>query len=276
MEEIKEKFYVGLYQKVISDASAMKGADEEIEFIVLRSRILIGQADFVLNYAKSQETPLQKGVYILAKAKKCATPEEISALIPTDDETLYATSEVYAISKATACLQAERVTDALAIISNNSHPEAVCLKIQCLLQMNRADLAEKELENINNQILKNIWTAFVALYQGKDEIQRSLFALQDLAERFESSPLLANAMACCHFALGEWENGNMDIQSTAENYPNDEAIQINKAVVAHRTNDYEKLKTQISLVTSMNNKYMRNINDMLKDFDETATRLENE
>ena len=276
MEELQEYFYVGLYQKVVKESSSLKKTDDETSFLVLRSQIEVGQTDFVLKTVKQQSNPIQKGVYLLAKAKKCSTPEEISALIPSDDEELVATSEYYAISKAILCIQAERVADALSIVCNLNHPEAICIKIHCLLLLNRADIAEKELETLNQPVLKSIWTAFVSLYQNKEAIQKALFSLQDLSERFELSPLLANAMACCHFALGEWESGNMDIQAALELYPNDETLQINKAVAYHRTNEYDKLKTQISLITSMKNQYTQNIENMLKDFDETAERLENE
>ena len=276
MEELQEYFYVGLYQKVVNSASSIKNPDDMTSFMILRSYLSLGQTDFVLKTVRSQSNPLQKGVFLLAKAKKCNTPSEISELIPTDDEEIVATSEIYVISKATLCIQAERVADAMAIVSAINQPEAICLKIHCLLLLNRADLAEKELEKLEQPILKSIWTSFVSLYQNKDQIQKSLYSLQDLAERFEVSPLLANAMACCHFALGEWESGNMDIQSALEIYPNDDTLQINKAVALHRTNEYDKLKTQISLVTAMKNQYTQNIENMLKDFDETAERLETE
>ena len=276
MEELQDFFYVGLYQKVLIAAQSLKNPDDEANFMILRSHLSIGQTDFILKTIKQQSNPIQKGVYLLAQAKKCSSPSEISALIPNDDNDILATSDFYAISKAMLCIQAERVADALTIVSGIQHPEAVCLKVHCLLLLNRPDLAEKELDNIQHPILKSIWTAFVSLYQNKDSIQKSLFALQDLAERFEISPLLANAMACCHFALGEWESGNMDVQSALEIYPNDETLQINKAVVLHRTNEFDKLKTQIELITSMKNQYMQNIENMLNDFDETAERLENQ
>ena len=65
----------------------------------------------------------------------------------------------------------------------------------------------------------------------------------------------------------------MSIQNASENFPNDDSIMINQAVALHRGTDYEKLKQQIQMVMSLNNSYTKSINDMLKDFDDTASRL---
>ena len=96
---------------------------------------------------------------------------------------------------------------------------------------------------------------------------------RDIADRLPLSPLLANAISCCYCALGEWDNAQMSIQNASENFPNDDSIMINQAVALHRGTDYEKLKQQIQMVMSLNNSYTKSINDMLKDFDDTASRL---
>lgn len=273
MEEIHDSFYAGLYAKVLADTKDIKKLDEFTEFMVLRSRIFCGQIDFVINQVKAQSSDMHKGVYLLAQSKKCNNVTEISNLLPKDDETTVATSPYYAICKAMLLIQTENISEALIILSGHKNDEAIAEKIHCLLLLNRPDIAQKELENISSQILRNIWTALVSLYLEKEEVRKSLYSLQDIADRLPLSPLLANAIACCYSALGEWDMAQMTIQNAAENFPNDESVIINQAVALHRGNDYEKLKTQVQMVMSLNNDYTKNINEMLKDFDDTVARL---
>lgn len=74
-------------------------------------------------------------------------------------------------------------------------------------------------------------------------------------------------------ALGQWESAQMTIQNAAESFPNDDATTINYAISLHRTEDYEKAKEQISLVNSLHNSYIDQLNEKLQEFDTTVERL---
>lgn len=272
MNEIKDKFYIGDYSKVAAEGG--KSMDEETEFVVLRSRIMIGQADFVINSTKALDTPMKQGVNLLARAKKLNSPTEIGELLKTiTDDGGSMTSHYYAICKATLHSQIGNIIEALRTLNNIDHPEASALRIHCYLNINRTDLAKNELEKLSNSTLGMIWKAFVGLYLTKEDIQSALYSLQDLSERYKMTPLLSNAIACCHFALGEWETAQMILNNASETYPNDETIIINSAVSLQRTPEIEKLQTQMTLLSEVKNKYTEALNEMLQDFDATASRL---
>ena len=275
MEEIFEKFYIGMYSKIINES---KINDEEIEFIILRSRILLDQTDFVINYIKTKNlTSFYKVILLLANSKKIINQNELINFIINikDEENLK--SIYYKICKSILYLQVEMISEALSLINDLNHPEIPSIKIQCYLKLNRIDLAEKELLNIKNDVLKSITNSFISLFKNKESIQTSLFILQDLSERFELTPLLANLISNCYFALGEFENGQMILNNLIEKFPNDISLQINNSIAIHRNSDYDKIQNQINLILNNNNNFYNfKLKEFLKDFDETIERIQKE
>jgi len=272
MDDIRERFYVGMYSRIVREANSVR-MDEESEFIVMRSRIFIDQADFVIEKCKNATTPLHRGLLVLANAKKLKTSTEKAAIVPKDEENQ---SIYFNLCKSTVLLEANMPGEALSCVITIDHPEAAAIRVHSYIGLFRIDLAEKELPRVTNEVLRTLCTAYVSLYKGNESVKSSLFALQDLSERFEMTPLLSNTISCCHFALGEWETAQMTLQNAVEKFPNDESIRINNAVATLRTNDYEKIQSQISLVTSTKNHYTDYIDQLLKDFDDTAQRLSKE
>ncbi|KAK8848231.1 Coatomer subunit epsilon [Tritrichomonas musculus] len=273
IEELKETYYLGSYTKVVNDSTSYKKDDEEVEFIVLRSRLALNQIDFVLNATRAQTNNVQKGINLLANALKLSSQEEIQNLLGNIDQSLLQISDYYAICVAIIHLRINNYLDALSILDGVQHDEAVALRIQVLLSINRNDLAEAEISNIKDPNLSKICMAQIGIVKGGDAARDSLYSLQDIADRGISTPLLQNMLASCFFAVGEWENAASTMIVASEKFPNDEATQINQAVALSHGTDFEKLQTQLSLIKSLKNSYANTLNDMLKDFDETAARL---
>ena len=279
-DEIKELYYLGFYTKVVNEAASAKKADEEVEFVVLRSRLALNQIDFVLNSTKPLANPVQKGVNLLARAIKAGSPDKVDALLGEVDQALVRTSPLYAVCIGIINLRIDRISEALEVLNCVEHSEAAAVRIQALLAINRADLAEAEVANISEPIQAKVCKAFVGVCKDKESAHESLLEFQDLAEsfaRYGESPLLANAIAVCHFVLGEWESGCSAIEAAAEKFPSDESTAINRAVALAHTTEYEKLKEQIAVIQSFErNRYKTKLDEMLREFDERAAMLQNE
>lgn len=274
IEELKESYYLGSYTKVVNDSTSYRKDDEEVEFIVLRSRLALSQNDFVINATRGQTNNVQKGINLLANALKLTNEEEIQTLLSNIDRSLLQISDYYAICVATIYLRMNNYLDALSVLDGVAHDEAVALRIQALLSINRSDLAENEIANIKDPNLSKICMAQIGIVKGGDAARDSLYSLQDISDRGISTPLLQNMLASCFFAVGEWENAASTMIVASEKFPNDEATAINQAVALSHGTDFEKLQTQLALIKSFKNSYANTINDLLQDFDETATRLQ--
>ena len=272
--ELRERFYLGFFNKVIDASGSFDKGNEEVEFLVLRSRLGQNQVDFVLNTTKSQTTPVQKGVHLLCQSIKSSNKEEVISLLETVDHSLVQNSKYYAICVGIINMHIERYPEVLEVLNSVEDSEAASLRVQALLNINRVDLAETELPQVTDPILRSLCSAYVALYKGEEETKNALFSLLDLSERFEPSPILMNLIAVCHFSIGEWENGQNAILSASEQFPNDEATAINLAVSLSHTSPGQRLSTQLSLIKNFKNAYNSSIEEMLKTFDETASRLE--
>ena len=279
-DELKELYYLGFYTKVVNEAASAKKGDEEVEFVVLRSRLALNQIDFVLNSTKPLANPVQKGVNLLARAIKAGSPDKVDALLGEVDQALVRTSPLYAVCIGIINLRIDRISEALEVLNCVEHSEAAAVRIQALLAINRADLAEAEVANISEPIQAKVCKAFVGVCKDKESAHESLLEFQDLAEsfaRYGESPLLANAIAVCHFVLGEWESGCSAIEAAAEKFPSDESTAINRAVALAHTTEYEKLKEQIAVIQSFErNRYKTKLDEMLREFDERAAMLQNE
>ena len=88
IDELKESYYLGSYTKVINDSSSFKKDDEEVEFIVLRSRLALNQIGIVINATNGQTNNVQKAINLLATSMKLSDQKEIQNLIQNADSSL--------------------------------------------------------------------------------------------------------------------------------------------------------------------------------------------
>jgi hypothetical protein len=280
-EEIASLYYLGYYARAAQEGAAAQKEDEEVESIVLRSRLAQNQIDLVINTTNSLGTAVHKGVNLLARSMKAGSKAEINQLLSQKDESLLRLSAVYAICVATIALRIQRFPDVLEVLNGVSHPEAAALRIQALLGISRVDLAEGELGNVTHDVLSKICRGYISLYKNADAVRHSLNDFEDLRDSYKgygNSSLLCNAIAVCCYALGDWTTGCQYIQGFLENGINDEVSAVNLAVgLAHTATKVEELKTQIDIVRNYERSgYRAKIDEMLKDFDATAARLQNE
>lgn len=278
IEELRELFQLGFYSKVIDQYSSVSGSDEEAEFLLLRSRVVRDPLDFVISATKAGTTPAQRGIRFLAEALRLPAKEDVERALEGADAELAQASPYYAICVALVDLRVARYVEALEVLDGCAHPEAAGLRIQALLGLHRPDLAERELTNIGKGTIQYVMCkALVALFLGREEAKNALFELLDLSERFESSVVLANLIAVCHFAIGEWENGRGQVLIAEGLSDENNATKINAALsLFHSSDDFQKLSDQTELVRSLKNEYSFRIQEMLRDFDETAETIKNQ
>ena len=182
-------------------------------------------------------------------------------------------SSHYSICVGLGYMIAEEYNDALECLHGVIHQDAAALRVQCLLSLERVDLAEEEIESITSNSLKAICNGIIGLKKDQNSTKTALYSLLDLSERYQLSPLLGSLIASCHFAIGEWEQGQSTILIASEKYPNDDSIMINSVLSGLRVADFAKMKSDIALINSNNSIYAQNIQKLLEDFDETAERI---
>jgi tetratricopeptide (TPR) repeat protein len=272
-DDLAELFYLGFYTKVSNAPSSVLKNEEGLEFLWHRSRLALGQIDAVISACRSGSNTAQKSCALLAEAFK--SPDSIPDILSRRDPDLLRTSPLYAIALAIIYLRTDSYPEALEVLDNVTHPEAASLRIQALLGLNRVDLAKQQLSNVTHLTLEKLARGYIALYEDREQVQRTVNDFLDLRDRFRSygtSALLENAIAVCLFATGDWDSGYETVKAIAEQFPNDETTAINLAVgLCHNSNKFDEIDRQIQLVQSFkSNKYTRKLEELLQEFDETA------
>jgi hypothetical protein len=275
-DDLQTLYCLGYYGRVAKETPNQKKDEQDIEYMILRSRLALGQIAFVEQSCKLQANAIQKGVLLLAQSLSTTETDEI---LSRRDDSVLRVSPHYAMCLAVIQLRADRPSQALELLNRVDHPEAAALRIQALLAIARVDLAEAELEAIGHDVLRKLNRGFVALHKDKDAVQLAQNDFMDLSDTFRSygtSLLLGNAIAVCHFALGQWESGFEAIKALSEQFPTDETTAINLAVAtAHRAKKFEEIRAQVEIVKAFrSNIYKSKIDEMLDDFNQTAERLQ--
>ena len=248
MEELINNYYLGYYQKVISDGSLMKKPVPEIEFMLLKSRIALGQIDFVISTTKAEDSNVKKALSLLSRFLK----SKDASLIESLDNNL-TKDPYYAICVSIILMNLERYLDALKILRGIKHSEAGALRVQSYLSLGLIDRAEAELPSIDNEIQNILSSAAVSLYQNTDSVSEVLSKLLDTADSCGQSLLIQNTIAVCRFALSEWDTAYGEIQTCSTQNPQDESTEINMAVAMNQVADFNSFETQVDLVVSKNN-----------------------
>ena len=273
IEDIRDLFYLGYYNKVIDARSSIRD-NEEVEYMMAYSYLSLKQVDFVLN--KGETTPVRKGACLFGRCLKLeGDKDKILEILSNEiDQDMISNSCYYAIFAAIVNIKIKDYYEALKILNKFDDQNVSVIRIQALLGINRVDLAEYELKQITNGISNTVAKTYVGLIKGEEETKAALFSLLDLYDRYQDSPVILNLMVACHYAVGEWENGQNIVSILHDKFNNDPSVDINYAIGLSHSSEFSKFKTQISLVKNYKNSYNSSILSMLKDFDKTAENLE--
>lgn len=227
MHELRANSLLGNHAQVLADASSFRGKKDdpeaalEREVTVYRAHIAMQQLDLVLSELVSKTAPpllALRNVAAYLKAREQGRP--VDEFVAAATKSLEGSPDVLTIQSAAAVLCAEDQPEAvLAVV----HPRrgAVgyrelmmrAVEVDCLLRMDRPDLAELEYKAMVPQgedtTLTVLTSAAIALARcNRDAATRALQAYGDLVEKHGMSPTLAVGIATSHMQLGEFEKAD--------------------------------------------------------------------
>jgi len=238
--EIRTAFYIGNYQRCISEAQKLKVSPElQEEKDILMYRAYIGQRKYavVLDEIKNSSDELL-GVRTFAdyisdssKSEKILVEldKKMSGNVDVSKSTfLYMASSIYYLEgNYDATLRTLHQSDAL---------ECIALMVQTLLKIDRVDLARKELKRMQDldedHILTQIAQAWFNLTMGGDKLQDAFYIFQELCDKFSSTPLLLNGQAACLMAQGKFEDAESVLQEAMNQDSNNSETLINMVVLS--------------------------------------------
>lgn len=149
---------------------------------------------------------------------------------------------------------------ALALDSSSPDLECLAMQLQCLLKINRLDLAKKTLarmqEKDDDATLTQLATAWLNIEQGGEKLQDAYYIFQDFCDKFIATNLLLNGQAVCFIGQEKYEEADGALRQSLEKDPNNLDTLINLVVLAQNYNTTGKSTEDII------NRYLSQIKDL--------------
>ncbi|KAJ1722228.1 hypothetical protein LPJ53_003327 [Coemansia erecta] len=197
--------YLGAYPQALAALSQVHAlGSQEAEQQALKHRALLLQGNTTLLATLPGTPALYAALHLLPKRGTMEAVEEITPLLTTAN----LASPVFA-AVAAQVLGAEHAEEALRVLA--MHPkslECVALSVALLLQMNRADMAQKLVAKsrawAEDAPLAQLAEAWVDLHVGGEKYTEASYIFEEMAQAVATeTPMLLNARAVARMHLGQ-------------------------------------------------------------------------
>ncbi|CAH1769063.1 1186_t:CDS:2 [Entrophospora sp. SA101] len=250
---IRNLFYTGSFQQVINEANSRAVVSEasklERKVYLYRAYIAQGKSNIVISEIKDSDQIDLKVVKILATylqskntlgdAKKEEVLKEINEVILSDaSNTLNSTVQIIV---GTIYYLEGLYEDALKVlIRHNKNLECVALIIQIYLQLDRLDLAKRELASTKtwaeDAMLAQLIEAWVGLKTGGDKYQEAYYIYEEIAQSPSSNTVkILNSQAVCNIHLGRYPEAESLLLEALNKNNDDPDTLVNLIVVSNFT-----------------------------------------
>lgn len=180
-----------------------------------------------------------------------------------DEEAIYS-SIIWCLSAATVYYNEQLYENALSIlhtaIQTSPDLECLALQLQCLLKINRLDLAKGTLtkmqEKDDDATLTQLATAYINIEQGGEKLQDAYYIFQDFCDKFVATSLLLNGQAVCFIAQEKYEEADAALRNSLDKDPNNLDTFINLIALTQHYNVSGKPQEDVI------NRYLSQIKDL--------------
>ncbi|VVC92041.1 unnamed protein product [Leptidea sinapis] len=240
--DVKNAFYVGNYQQAINEAQNANASHPQValqrDTFMYRSYIAQGNYRIVLQELKTADPllqPLKSLVdYLSPGANKPQIVADIDARVAKGTEL---SNEIFLIVAATIYYHEGNYEAALKILHGAEQLELRTFTLQCLLAMNRPDLAKKQLKLLqdieDDGTLTQLAQAWLNLAQGGPGVQDAHYSIMELSERLGSlgaGPAAVGAAAAA--SRGMWEEAEQMLTEAQARAPQQPELLLGLAVTA--------------------------------------------
>lgn len=244
--ELRNYFYLGNFSAAVTEGETISVDDQgsQIERDVILKRIQVAQGNHksVIEAVSDASHVSLQAVKLLSTllsdpSSRDSVVMQIAAWL-ADDVAL--ASESLVLMCAIIYAHVGDFDNALRTASRSSGLEHISLKVQVLLQMDRVDVAEKEVARMQrideDATLTQLAAAWVHLAKGGSGAQEAVYVYQDLLERHGSTDSILNGLALCHLALGKPDDAERVLQEAISKNPNHAETLINTVACAKYKN----------------------------------------
>uniref|UniRef100_A0A0N5A8M3 Coatomer subunit epsilon n=1 Tax=Syphacia muris TaxID=451379 RepID=A0A0N5A8M3_9BILA len=240
--EVKNNFYLGAYQNCINEAQNvhLKSDEEKIERDVYLYRAYIANNKPSLAFSEIDEntdSPALKAVRMFAKymakpSDRSKIVEELDAEFNGDliaDDTMF-------LMGALIYMREDNYDNALRMLHQGDSLECKAAYVECLLKIDRIDLAVKEIKKMQeldeDATLTQLALAWVDSYLGKEKLKDAFYIYQEMIDKYGATPLLLVAQASCLIQQQKYDEAEKLLLDTQQKDSNNAEALINLVVVS--------------------------------------------
>eukprot|EP00947_MAST-08B_sp_MAST-8B-sp1_P002768 g2768.t1 len=258
---LRNNFWVGNYQNAIQEGSSVSPGDDSVrierDVLVYRSYIASGQHQLVISEVREGEAPTAlQAVKLLATFLSQPANRE-TAMINLGawlEDPNSANNPTLQLMAAHIFSHQGDYTNALKAIRSGATIELVAMTVEILLKLNRPDLAEKKLKEMqamdDESTLTQLAAGWVYLARGGAKLQEAAYIFQEQVDKFGPTVSLLNSLAACNIHLGRFEEAEK-LLVDAGGRGSDPEVLINHITVAHHLGKDEsyvnRLKAQLQV-----------------------------
>ncbi|KAI9320812.1 coatomer epsilon subunit-domain-containing protein [Dichotomocladium elegans] len=249
---IRNAFALGNYQLVINEVSSSRGlhspaAKLEAQTLLYRSYVAQGKYNLVINdiSEKEAEGPLKAvrllAVYLNAKQKNNKDESAIQQALALLEEGANRVDQTVQVVVATALVHEGNFDEALKVLHTRTKKLECCaLATQIYLQMDRLDLARKEVSQAKawaeDALLLQMMEAWVGLRVGGEKYQEAFYIFEEFGtSSAESSIKVLNGQAAANLALGRYPEAESILMEASNKNSDDPETLVNMIVCANLT-----------------------------------------
>ncbi|OZJ05271.1 hypothetical protein BZG36_01963 [Bifiguratus adelaidae] len=259
---VRNLFALGSYRAVINEIASLRStlsdaAQQEAMVFQYRSLVALGEFDKVLQDVATGTSLEQQAIKALATYEK-AKASHVAATMEAEVEKAQELAQDEALEEfpnaqvvlATVLLNHGLVDDALAAIHKRSkHLESSALAVQLYLQLDRLDLARKEMSDLKHwaedAMPAQMLDAWVYLRLGGDKYQQAFYIFEEFAQSNNANTLkVLNSQAVNYLALAQYPEAESCLQEALRLNSNDPDTLINSLVLATLTNKSEEITSK--------------------------------
>ncbi|XP_067621131.1 coatomer subunit epsilon [Eurosta solidaginis] len=237
----RNEYYIGNFMGSINLVLPEQGtATPELLSYMYLSYLAIDSGRLIASDIKeSNNTPLKALRYVNEAFEQPAKMEEIlnklTDKVATEEDEL----NIWHIATAIVYCYDGQFENALKILHGSTNLESMALSVQCLLRLNRCDLAKqlvaKMQEISDDATLTQLAQAWIALSLGTEQMQDAFHIFQEFCEKHNPTPLLLNGQAVVHLGLERFEEAEAVLREALTKKHNDYDTLVNMMVLAHLT-----------------------------------------
>ncbi|XGW06828.1 hypothetical protein V3C99_016837 [Haemonchus contortus] len=214
--DVKNAFFLGHYQQCILEAQKFVTKVEEEktakDVYMYRSYIALGKASVVLGEIPERtNNPSLRAVRRLAEYQHPVDRKRIANQIQSEvSDGTAATDDASCIVAATILNNENNPEDAMRILAKSDSLEARSATVFTLLQMDRVDMAVKELKKMNeideDATLTQLALAWVNMAVGKDKLKDAYYIYQEMMDKYGQSPRLLVSQSAVLILQGKYKD----------------------------------------------------------------------